>query len=607
MRSDDGHGSQLSRVPTATLYNTLLLIWRAADVGAKRLFAAAVFSVLASSAAAAISPLLLKKLVDGVSGGAGGVLTPISAYLVAAYAFSHWFSRSLGELQAVLLGRLDQRLHRTLSASYFQHVVRLPFRRHLKQTTGALSQTLADGLLGFRIMLQHFVNSGLPLVAQFCAMAVVLVLLGHPVFLVILGLAVFLYAVTFWVGGQRIRAPAKEVSNAHIHGSSVFTDTLLNIEAVKCFSGERLVSELYGTALQNAQRCWDRLNTRKMECALVVALIFASSLGVSLYLGMDAVSDGNMSVGDLVLLNAYLIQLIRPIELIGMAFRDFTQGSAFIEKMAAVMEEERECSRFLSCSLPFSEGDLAFENVSLRYEGDRRALSCLSFVIPFGGMLAIVGRSGSGKSSLIRLLMRLVEPTEGRICLGGIPLTDYSLSSLRESVAVVPQDTVLFNASIGYNIAFGREPSTHEEIVNAARTAGLHDFILALPDAYDTEVGERGLRLSGGERQRVAIARAVIRKPKVLVFDEATSSLDGNTEAEVLECLTQLAEGTTTVLITHRLAVAARADSIIVLDRGSMVETGAHDTLVARGSQYAAMWRAQTQYFRHNSYVRATN
>jgi ATP-binding cassette subfamily B protein len=515
-------------------------------------------------------------------------------YLALAYAFAHWWSRSLGELRDMFHGRADQRVQRQLSYKLFQHVMSLPLRFHLDRQTGALTQTLTNGLMGYRMVLHHFMTTVLPIIVELVTMSAVLLLLDHTVFLAIISVSVLLYALAFSAGVTRIGKPARAVSNAKVNANAVLTDSILNYETVKYFGAESQVHGRFGKALIRTECQWNKLYRRKMENGLLVAGIFAVSLGVLMYVAAHQVQQGRMSIGEFVLVNAYVLQITQPLEMIGFAFRDIAEGRAWIAKMTELFSQKQEVDVIERCaSVPADPPELVFERVSYSYHPGRCVIKDVSFVVPSGRSVAIIGSSGSGKSSLIRLLMRLVEPTEGQICLNGLPLSNIPMSALRHAVAVVPQDIALFNDSIAYNIGIGRQDSTEADIVRAANVADVHNFIAGLPDGYNTKVGERGLKLSGGEKQRVAIARAVIREPKIFVFDEVTSSLDLKTERTILNNLTKVSNTTTTLIIAHRLSTIVQADEIIVMEQGSVVERGPHAELIQRRGPYSAMWYAQ--------------
>jgi ATP-binding cassette subfamily B protein len=414
------------------------------------------------------------------------------------------------------------------------------------------------------------------------------------VFLGIIGGSVLLYIVSFWVGVARIGGPARAVSNACIDANSVLTDSILNYETVKYFCAEGNVHGRFGAALAKVEDQWAKLFSRKMENGFVLATIFTLSLGISICFATREVQLGKMSVGDFVLVHAYILRISLPLEMIGFAFRDIAQGIGFIEKLAELFGQKQEVDVIGDrASLPTGAPKLSFERVSYSYQPDRRILKSINFVVPSGKTVAIVGASGSGKSSLIRLLVRLLDPTEGQIRLNDVPLSNIPVAALRSAIAVVPQDIALFNDSIAYNIGFGKHDSTETDIVRAAKVAHIHDFIAGLPDGYATLVGERGLKLSGGERQRIAIARAAIKEPKIFVFDEATASLDSNAEQAILYNLIKRTTTATTLIIAHRLSTIAHADEIVVLAQGRVVDRGNHAELLQRHGTYAAMWHAQ--------------
>ncbi len=502
-------------------------------------------------------------------------------------------------------GRAEQRMQRQLSDRLFQHVMSLPLRFHLDRKTGALNQTLTNGLIGYRLVLQHLTLTVLPVVVELGTMTAVLLLLDNAVFLAIIGASVLFYVIAFWDGVARIRRPARAASNAHIDANAVLTDSILNYETVKYFGAEPKIQGRFVKALAKTENHWSSLFRRKMENGLAVAGIFALSLGTSVCVAAYEVQRGNMSVGEFVLVNTYVIQLARPLEMIGFAFRGIAEGMAFVEKMTELINQKAETDLADGPgSFPASPPpDLIFERVSYAYRSDRLVLDDVNFVVPSGETVAIVGTSGSGKSSLVRLLMRLDEPAAGAILLNGVPLAKIPLTVLRDAIAVVPQDIALFNDTIAYNIGFGSKNGTKADIVSAAKIAHIHDFVIGLPDGYETKVGERGLKLSGGEKQRIAIARAVIKKPSIFVFDEATSSLDSNAERTILRDLIRIAKTTTTVIIAHRLSTVMHANEIVVMRHGRVAEHGTHRDLLRRDGQYAEMWYAQNDRLQSTAQV----
>ena len=387
--------------------------------------------------------------------------------------------------------------------------------------------------------------------------------------------------------------PTRAASTASIDATGTLTDSITNYETIKAFGAEPRMNKRMEVAYTATEGHWARFLWKKLQNGIVVATIFAGALGISVFVAAIEVQRGNMSVGEFVLVNAYMLQLFTPVEQLGFATRDIAHGMAFIEKMLDVLRREGEpASRLPGKRLPDGPGELTVDRINFSYGGRRSVLHDVSFRVPGGDTVALVGNSGSGKSSLIRLLLRFWEPDSGKIEIDGVPIFEVSASNLRAEIAIVPQDTVLFNDTIAFNIAVGGN-SSNEDIEQAARVADIHDFIVAQPDGYETGVGERGLKLSGGEKQRIAIARAVLRKPRVFVLDEATSSLDSRTEQTILRNMRDVAKSTTTLVIAHRLSTVVEADEIVVLENGRVVERGTHRELLQRQGIYRRMWRAQ--------------
>lgn len=571
------------------------LLWQESDTRLKSLILIALVLLLFSSAIAGFSPVLLKVIVDSLDPQAGADRVVLAVSLgVAAYALSQWLVRTIGELRTYVVGQADQRLYRRLSLRLYVHVMALPLRFHLDRKTGALSQTLMNGLLGYRMVLHHSVLTVLPVIVELAIMSAVLLTLGHPLFLTIIVATLVCYASAFYVGAIRLVGSSREVSNAQIEANALFTDSILNFETIKAFCAEPRIHERMARAFERTEGQWRKLYLRRATNGIVIGTIFAVSLGTSVFLASRAVQENRMTIGEFVLIHTYLLQIFRPMEMLGFAFREVMQGLSFIDKMTDLFQEQPEETIGAEGGiLPSGPGELVFENISFSYQEDVPVLSDVTFRVPAGTTAALVGVSGSGKSSLIRLLVRFWEPNNGRILMDGVPIADIAISDLRQGIAIVPQDTVLFNETIRYNIALGCPDCSVEEVEWAARLASIHEFISSRPNGYETIVGERGLKLSGGEKQRIAIARAALKRPRVFVFDEATSSLDSKTEQQILKNFSAVSSGTTTLVIAHRLSTIVTADQIVVLNGGRIAERGNHADLLRQDGLYRELWQQQ--------------
>lgn len=568
------------------------VVWSEADHFVKVRLSAAAALVVTASVLTALGPVVLKLTVDDLTdrGGSASV-SPLA--LVLLFALSQFLVRALNEVRGLVYAHAERRMLRILSEGLFEHLMQLPLRFHLERQTGALSQSLDIGLQGYQIVLHHMIHTVLPVTVELATIVLVLMRLTSPALVVIYLSAIICYGLTFAYTTAAITKSAETASAASVQASATMSDGILNYETVKYFTAESMVQRNVGRALARAEAGWVAFYRRYAKNGLCVAAIYGAFLGATILFAARAVQGGRMTIGDFVLINAYTLQVLRPVEMLGYAMQGFAQGAAMLQKMLEFQRQMREPQWTDGCVLGGGPAAMEFDDVSLSYRAERSVLKGLSFKIPAGMTLGIVGSSGSGKSSVVRLAVRFVEPDSGRILLGGVPIDDLPLAELRRSIAVVPQDTVLFNATIGYNIALGKPNCSPAEIEEAARFARLHEFIMSLPDRYETVVGERGVKLSGGEKQRVAIARAVIKRPEVYVFDEATSSLDSRTEAEILRNLREFSRVSTTLLIAHRLSTVVHADEIVVLDAGRVVERGSHRTLVNQNGAYAALWRAQ--------------
>lgn len=567
------------------------LVWSQATRFVRVRLMAVLLLVVAASILTALGPIALKLVVDALAGQARGA--PVSlVLLLAAYVLAQFLARVAGEIRGLIHARAERRMFRTLSERLFAHLMQLPLRFHLERQTGAVGQALEQGLQGYQMILHHLVFTFLPVTAELGTIVFVLVGLARPVFLGLFCGALACYAIVFVYAAATVSQAARTASATHVAAHAAMTDGILNYETVKYFAAEALVQARVGEALSRTEAEWVGFYRRYAWNGLCVATIFGTFLAATVLYAAHEVEARRMTVGDFVLVNTYMLQVVQPVEMLGYAMQAFFQGIAMLEKMMALLRESPEPQYSRDAAPVRGPGALEFQCVSLSYRPGRSVLRDVSFRLPAGKTLGIVGASGSGKSTLVRLLVRLLEPDSGRILLDGVPVSELSLATLREAIAVVPQDTVLFDDTIAYNIAFGTPGAGSEEVERAAKLSHLHGFITSLPEGYGTCVGERGVKLSGGERQRVSIARAVLKRPRIYVFDEATSSLDSQTEREILVNLREISRASTTLVIAHRLSTVAHADEIVVLDDGRIIERGTHEQLL-RGGRYAALWEAQ--------------
>lgn len=457
-----------------------------------RRLSAALAYVAAGATLAALGPAVLAFLIDTLTqGGAalpGGGLILAPLFLMAIYVGSQWLSRIVVELRAFLFGGVEQSVTRKLSRRLFSHIMALPLRFHLQRATGAVTQTLENGLLGYRIVLNHALFTILPALLEIIVMSIVIAVVLDPVFLLVFAACTVAYIIVFADGVRRVLRASREVSTARVDATAQLADGLINVDTVKSFSGEGTFTRRYDTALAATQERWRAFYRARFRNGAQVATVFAAGLTATLWLAIARVEANAMTIGDFVLINAYMLQIVRPLEMLGSGFRDIGQGTAFIERMLDLLDEEPEPDH-LTAARPAGDGSapasIVFENVAFEYHAGRPVLNDLSFEVAPGSMTALVGSSGGGKSSIVRLILRYYEPTSGRILFDGVPLTDYPPTELRRLIAVVPQDTSLFNASLAFNIGFPDDETAHEEIEAAARLANLEDLIARLPDGYD--------------------------------------------------------------------------------------------------------------------------
>ena len=539
-------------------------------------------------------PLVMKEVVDSLDPRTAVLVVP--AALLAIYGLLRFSTTLFAELRDVLFVPVTQRAIRRVALGVFRHLHSLSLRFHLDRQTGGMTRDIERGTRGISTLLSYMIFSIIPVVLEFSLVAAVLVSRFDWRFAATTFGAVAIYITfTFMVSEWRmaIRRRANELDSS---ANTRAIDSLLNYETVKYFGNEDFEARRYDESLQRYERA-----AVKSEASLGLlnagqSLVIAGALTALMVLTAEGVAKGAFTLGDLVLVNGLLIQLYIPLNFLGMVYREIKQSLIDMDRMFRLLSENREVrDREGAPALAAGPATVEFRSVEFSYEASRAILHEVSFTIPAGQRVAVVGHSGSGKSTLARLLYRFYDVSGGAILVNGTDIREVTQKSLRDAIGIVPQDTVLFNDTIRYNIPYGRPEATPEEVVEAARAAHIHDFIDSLPLKYESMVGERGLKLSGGEKQRVAIARAILKNPRILIFDEATSALDSRSERAIQEELERIAVGRTTLVIAHRLSTVMDADQILVLDHGRIVERGTHRELLDRGGEYARMWALQQE------------
>ena len=539
-------------------------------------------------------PLVMKVIVDDLNPTLAVLAVP--AAMLAMYGILRFMTTLFAELRDVVFVRVAQRAIRRVALGVFRHLHDLSLRFHLDRQTGGMTRDIERGTRGISTLLSYLIFSIIPVILEFALVAAVLLVRFDWRFAAITFAAVAAYiGYTFFVSEWRIEI-RKHANELDSKANTRAIDSLLNYETVKYFGNEDFEARRYDESLQRYESAAVRNEMSLGLLNIGQSLIIAAAVTALMALAAEGVAARTLSIGDLVLINGLLIQLYVPLNFLGMVYREIKQSLADMDKMFRLMSQNLEVKdRPGAPELPEGPAAVVFSNVNFGYEANRKILFDVSFSIPAGSRVAVVGHSGSGKSTLARLLYRFYDVTDGSINVCGIDVREVRQRSLRAAIGIVPQDTVLFNDSIRYNIHYGRTSADDSEVVEAARAAHIHEFIETLPAKYESPVGERGLKLSGGEKQRVAIARAILKNPRILIFDEATSALDSETERSIQGELTRIAEGRTTLVIAHRLSTIMDADQILVMDAGRIIERGTHRELLDAGGQYAQMWALQQQ------------
>jgi len=552
-------------------------------------------SFLASAKLANVGvPLVLKSVVDALSPAQQVLALPLA--LLVSYGALRLSTVLFAELRDVVFVRVTQRAIRRVALTVFRHLHSLSLRFHLERQTGGVSRDIERGTRGISTLLSYMLFSIIPVILEFSLVAVVLLTKFDWRFAAVTFSAVAIYlfftvSVTEW--RMEFRRQANELDST---ANTRAIDSLLNYETVKYFNNEEYEARRYDDNLQKYESAAVRNEVSLGLLNVGQSCVIAIAVTLLMILAAEGVVDKTLTLGDLVLINGLLIQLYIPLNFLGMVYREIKQALIDTDRMFRLLEQNREIQdRPGAIELVAGGASIRFEQVDFSYDPKRQILFDVSFDVPAGTKVAVVGHSGAGKSTLARLLYRFYDVSRGAIVINGSDIRTLRQGSLRGAIGIVPQDTVLFNDTIYYNIQYGRPEATREEVMEAARAAHIHEFILSLPDKYEARVGERGLKLSGGEKQRVAIARAILKNPAILIFDEATSALDSETEKSIQGELARIAQGHTTLVIAHRLSTIMDADQILVMDAGRIIERGSHRDLLAQSGAYAQMWALQQQ------------
>ena len=580
-----------------TLKNLAPYLWPVGEPGLRARVVMSLLLLLAAKGANVLVPVFYARAVDALAPHAGAAsIAVVPIALVVAYGLIRAMSSGFAELRDAVFTKVQARATRQIALQVFQHLHALSLRYHLDRQTGGLTRLIERGVRGITFVLDFMLFNIIPTLLEILMVSIILWSLFDISFaLVTLGTVGIYIAFTLMFTDWRLKF-RRRMNETDQQANTRAIDSLLNFETVKYFGNEAHEARRYDASLGRYEKAWTQSEISLNGLNGGQQVLIACSLTIIMVMAAHGVVAGRMTVGDFVLVNTYMIQLFIPLNFLGFVYREMKQGLTDMEAMFKLLREEREVADAPGApALPPGPGALAFENVRFAYRPDRQILKGVSFEVPAGKMLAVVGPTGAGKSTLSRLLFRFYDVTGGRITVDGADITQVTQDSLRQAIGVVPQDTVLFNDTIRYNIAYGRPEATEDEIIEAAKLAQVHDFVLRMPDGYDTMVGERGLKLSGGEKQRVAIARTILKNPRILILDEATSALDTRTEQEIQQALRLVAANRTTLVIAHRLSTVVDADEILVLQEGEVTERGTHNQLIAQAGLYAQLWQRQSE------------
>ncbi|MCB1380430.1 MAG: ABC transporter ATP-binding protein/permease [Alphaproteobacteria bacterium] len=573
-------------------------LWPKGHGGLKARVVFALVALVLSKVITVATPYAFKWATDALtaSGDAVAVALSVALFSILAYGVGRIMMVVLAQLRDAVFAKVSQRAVRLLAVNTFRHLHALSLKFHLERRTGGLSRIMSRGISGIDTVLRFSLFNTFPTVLEIALVAGVLAWSFGWLYAVVIVVTVVLYVAYTYVATEWRIAIRRAMNEADNDAGTKAIDSLLNFETVKYFCNEEHEAARYGRSMEKyevaAVKTWVSLAVLNAG----QAIIFSIGLTVVMVMSAMAIRGGHGTVGDFVMINALMIQLYMPLNFIGSSYREIKQGLIDVEQMFSLLKVNAEIrDRPGAPPLAVSDAEVEFDDVNFAYDSSRPILRGLSFRIPSGKTVAIVGPSGAGKSTVSRLLYRFYDVTGGRILIDGQDISGVTQTSLRSVIGMVPQDTVLFNDTIRYNIRYGRPDATDAEVEEAAKLAQIHDFVMSLPMGYDALVGERGLKLSGGEKQRVSIARTILKGPPILILDEATSALDSFTEHQIQEALKKVSENRTTLVIAHRLSTVVDADEIIVLDKGKVAERGTHGQLLRKKGIYAAMWNRQRQ------------
>ncbi len=581
-----------------TIRRVIPYLWPSDAPWVRRRVVIALCLLVMSKIISVSTPFFYKAAVDSLAGeapSASALLMFGAVGLTIAYGVARLSAVAFGELRDAVFVRVGQRALRKLALETFTHIHRLSMRYHITRKTGGLSRIIERGVKGVDFLLRFMLFSIGPLILELSMVAVLFAVLFGWQYMVVVVVTITLYVMfTFKVTEWRVKI-RRQMNDQDTDANQKAIDSLLNFETVKYFGAELREANRYDGAMQQYEVMAVKTGQSLSFLNFGQSLIITSGLVIVMVMAAMGVQQGILTVGDFVMVNAYMIQITMPLNFLGTVYREIRQALVDMGEMFGLLGQPTEVKDKPDApDLQIKGGEVVFDNVVFAYDRERPILKGVSFTVAPGQRIALVGPSGSGKSTVGRLLFRFYDVVGGAVRIDGQDLRDITQDSLHAQIGVVPQDTVLFNDTVRYNIAYGRPEATEAEVIAAARAAKIHEFILSLPDGYETTVGERGLKLSGGEKQRVGIARTLLKNPPILLLDEATSALDTQTERDIQDSLLAMGEGRSVITIAHRLSTIADADQIIVLEAGNIVEQGTHDQLLANSGRYAAMWARQS-------------